>query len=129
MSGYHIERSADRPIIFFTTYEDFTVGEHWASLQAELNALLDDSGSPTYIVNDIKDFHLSVGDIIHAANDATRSKRGLLKHPNLAEWLLVTTSSVIELAVKGMHTDMFGNQPVMVIPTMEEAMAYIDSKS
>jgi hypothetical protein len=54
----------------------------------------------------------------------TRETGALLTHPLMKEFLVVTNVKLVELAAKGLSSDIFGNVAVQVFETLEDALAY-----
>ena len=52
----------------------------------------------------------------------------MLHHPHVKELIIVTQAKMEELAAKGLNSDIFGNVPISVFETMEDAVAYARSR-
>lgn len=128
MPAFEITRWPDLPVVYLKTYAEFRWSEHFELMVEELRTYLDNSPAPLYVIDEVEDFAMKANDLFWAASYAAQSPDAILHHPNLIELVVVSTNSVIELAAKGMRTEVFGSAPVMVKPTLDEALSYIDSK-
>ena len=73
---------------------------------------------------------MTIADTVKAANfgAGTTSIKGVFHHPKLIEFVVITEIGLVELAAKGMGSPMFGNLPVSVFKTKEEALSYVREK-
>lgn len=118
------EKLPGEPIIVNTTYETWEVHKHHAEGSEEVIALMEEAGKPIYYICDMRRMSLTLQDIIKSANMGTRDSGALLTHPLMKEFLVVTNVKLIELAAKGLSSDIFGNVAVKVFETPEDALAY-----
>ena len=68
--------------------------------------------------------HELVEDIIWAANEGVHGSLAVARDPRIREILVVSTSSILSLAARGLRADAFGNTRISVFGTLEEALAY-----
>lgn len=118
------EKLPGEPIIMNTTYENWEVHKHQAEGTADVIALMEEAGEPIYYICDLRRLSFSMQDLIYSANMGTRETGALLTHPLMKEFLVVTNARLIELAAKGLSSDIFGNVAVKVFETPEDALAY-----
>jgi hypothetical protein len=123
MKTFTVERLPDEPIIYSWVSESWTTDE-LSSYVEEVIALLDAVGGPVIYISDAREANLNVQDIIIGASTIARGTNTLLHHPNLKECVQVSASKLLQLAAKGMDSDIFGNVKVKICETYDEALAY-----
>lgn len=67
---------------------------------------------------------LDFESLAKTADMTARQEKAPFRHPLLKEFLFVTTNPVYKLAVQGLTAEIYGNIPVHVFDTREEALAY-----
>lgn len=120
---YTIEKLPDEPIIIQTIRSDSSVGEAPDSMNT-MRELLEAGDTPLFVIYDVSQASFGMQDIVSGSNEASRSERPLLKHPNIRETLVVSTSELVKLAARGMNSPIFGNIALKVFGTLEEALTY-----
>ena len=123
MTSYSIEMATDAPAFIVTILKSWQTAVDGPAVVSQIITILDDSSEPLYSVSDLGEASLGVSDIIQLANLLVQSKE-LLRHPKLLGTLVVAESDIIKLAAEGMSSDTFGNIPVRVFSTLEEALNY-----
>lgn len=134
--NYNIELLPDEPVLIFTAYKAYSLVEDQPQAGAEVQQYLDQASEPLYHILDITEASLSLDDVILAANFGARGqntsangKHGpVWKHPNIRELIFVTDKKLVNLAVRGLDSLMFGNIQAKVFYTQEEALEYIRVK-
>ena len=121
---YHIEKLPGKPIIVAALKADFNIADDWEEFISEIMALLDDQPEPVFYISDLRQASFNFNDLLAGTNLATRGSSAVLKHPNVRENLVITTSSMLKLAAKGLNSVTFGNIDVKVFDSVEEALAY-----
>jgi hypothetical protein len=125
MSTYKIERLPGEPILIHTLLEGWSVADDMPVNIDQLIEHLDAADEPLYYIGDLSSgLRLSLQDVILAANRTARGSNALFHHPNLRELLMVTDLKLFELAARGLDSQAFGNVPVSVFQTLEEALEY-----
>jgi hypothetical protein len=120
-----IEKLPGEPILIHTLLEGWSVANDLHANIDQAMEHLDAADEPLYyIANFRRGMKLSLQDVIRAANQAARGSNTMLHHPNLREFLVVTDTRIIDLAAKGLDSEIFGNVPVSVFGTLEEALEY-----
>lgn len=120
---YTIEKLPDEPIIIQTIRSDSSVAEVPDSM-GSMRQLLEAGETPLFVIYDVSQASFGLQDILSGSNEASRSERPLLKHPNIRETLVVSTSDLVKMAARGMNSPIFGNIALKVFDTLEEALAY-----
>jgi hypothetical protein len=126
MSTHEIEKLPGEPILVSTVFGAWSSGDE-LELGDSLDQVieyLDAADEPLYYVADVSGLKLDLPDMILTANQTARGSKAILHHPNLREFLVVTEAKLIELASRGLGSEVFGNVPVAVFQTLEEALAY-----
>lgn len=110
-------------ILISTFSADFDHSTESPAVLEETIRLLDQQSQPVIFIMDIRGVSFSLEDVMSAANMATRQTE-VFKHPNILENIMVTESRMIDLAMRGLNSPMFGNVKVRVFGTREEALDY-----
>jgi hypothetical protein len=124
MSAFKVETLPGEPIMVSTLFETWSVSNDLSATVDQLVAHLDAADGPLYYISRFSGLRLTLQDLIVAANQAARGSSALLHHPNLRKLLLVTDLKLFELAARGLDSEVFGNVPVSVFQTFEEALEY-----
>jgi hypothetical protein len=120
---YTIEKLPDEPIIIQTIRSDSSATEVPDSMST-MRELLESADTALFVIYDVSHASFGVQDILSGSNEASRSERPLLKHPNIRETLVVSTSDLVKMAARGMNSPIFGNIALKVFDTLEEALTY-----
>lgn len=134
--NYYVELVPDEPILIFGAYKEYSLAEDQPQAGAEVQQYLDQASEPLYHILDITEASLSLDDVILAANFGARGQNNsakgqhgpVWKHPNIQELIFVTNKKLVNLAVRGLDSLMFGNIQAKVFYTQEEALEYIRVK-
>jgi hypothetical protein len=123
-STYNLELLPGEPILFIEIGSDYSVYRDFPEVQARGREILNAASQPIYMLFDTRELRMTFDDLIHGANVSARGEDSLFHHPNIARIIVISSSSMIKLAVKGMNNDIFGNLKMNVFDTPEEALAY-----
>lgn len=119
---FSFEMLPDEPILIGTIHDSFSLGHDFDSFFSELVSILDSVDQPVYYINDIRKLKVNVfQDFVLAANKGSRDRKG--SHPNVIITIVVSTDSLVRLGVKGLSSDIFGNLPILISDTPDEALA------
>ena len=125
---FTIQKLPDEPIILATLSSAYRLADHAGLPTAAITTLLEEADAPCYLIFDLRDIKPpSVDQIIQVANRSSRGSESLLHHDKIKQAILVSTSKIVELAAKGLRHDVFGNVNILVLPTVDEALAYARS--
>jgi hypothetical protein len=124
MSTYKIEKLPGEPILVCTLFETWSVVSDMLATIDQLMEHLDAADEPLYYIARVSGLKLNLQDVILIANQAARGGSAMLHHPSLMEFLVVTDARLIDLAARGLDSEIFGNVPVSVFGTLEEALEY-----
>jgi hypothetical protein len=124
MSTHGIEKLPGEPILVSTVFEAWNSVDELGGGIGQTIEYLDAADEPLYLIADVTGLKLDLRDVILVANQTARGSKAVLHHPNLREFLVVTDLKLFELASKGLDSQAFGNVPVSVFGTLEEALAY-----
>ncbi len=123
MSTYTNKKLPGEPIIYCYMSESWQASELPAVFD-EVTAILDAAEEPLILITSAQSINLTMDDIISTASFAAGGSDAFLHHPNLREFVFVTSVKMLQLAAKGLESDAFGNLPVKVFESEEEAFAY-----
>ena len=120
--SFSFELLPDEPILIGTIHDSFSLRDDIDSFLSELDSILDSVDQPVYYINDIRKLKVNVfQDFVLAANKGARDRKG--SHPNVDITIVVSTDSLVRLGARGLQSDVFGNLPILVSDTLEEALA------
>jgi hypothetical protein len=127
MPGFTFEVCNGEPIIIHTILDTWDTRSDLPNAASEAMQALDSAQEPLYYITDLLNVpkSLSLSDLIWGANYAARTT---LRHPNIKEYLVVTESSLVSLAMKGLSSEAFGKVSVRLFATREDALAYARSR-
>ncbi len=123
VSIYTIEKFLDEPIIYWWTSESCGVDEY-PIIFDEIAAILDKADQPLVLINSALNISMTIDEVISTANLAARGVGSVFHHPNFREFIFITRNQLLQLAVEGLNSKLFGNVPTKVFETEEEAFAY-----
>jgi hypothetical protein len=124
MSAFEVETLPGEPIMVCTLFETWSVADDMLASIDQVMEHLDAADEPLYYISNISGLRLGLQDMILATNQAARGSSAFFHHPNFRELLVVTDAKLFELAAKGLDSEIFGNVPVAVFGTLEEALEY-----
>lgn len=125
--NYRVEVVPGEAIILATLFEQYSFATDDPEANAEVEAILDQSNEPMFLVIDASRRAFSLDDVVHAANNDARGEDPLYHHSQMQELLIVTRSDLVRLATKGLNTVTFGNVNAKAFKTVDEALAYARS--
>ncbi len=116
-------------------YVHATLTEHWntqtdtAPFGEAMVEVFDSADAPIWFIVDFTASKWSLTDAIFGANFATRNGIQFLRHNNMRSFIAVGGSMLVNAAAKGLSSPIFGEVPVKIVKTMDEALDYITSHS
>lgn len=119
--GYKIETVPHEPIIIETWGKDYNPKVDGPNAAQEMNRLMDASREPVTVIVDMRAANMTLEDIIFMAKVAS-SENAPAHHPKQRRRIIVTDSSLISLAAKGMDSEVFGNIAMDITTSMDEAL-------
>jgi hypothetical protein len=126
MAGYTVERLPQEPIILHNILRDWNVSRDITESIDACVRLLDEADEPIYFITIMADdVSISLPDLLVASTRLARGSNALMHHRNMKQYLVVTRSAPLKMAVKGLNSDVFGNVPTAAFDTLDEAMAHI----
>lgn len=129
MSSYTIEKLSGEPIVLGTTHENWKAEVDIPLWADELYRLLDSLDEPVSYIGDLRaGRRWTLDEAIRTATAVARGDRPVFHHPKLREALIVTDQTLVNLGALGLQSDIFGNVPIKVFATIEEAFEYARSQ-
>ncbi len=125
---YRIEKLLDEPIVVTQLGADYLMASHTEEINPRLVELMDDSSEELFLIFDVTEASFSLDDVIAGASQATRSATPLLRHPKMRQMVVISRSSMVRLAAKGLNSPIFGKINVKVCDTLDEALAHCRSE-
>ena len=126
--NYKVEALPGEPVILATLYEDYSYTVDDPQANAEVVNILDEIDGAMFLVIDATHRSFSLDDVVQAANNDARGEDALYHHPKLLGVLIVTRSSLVRLATKGLNTVTFGNVNAYAFEALDEAIEYARSQ-
>lgn len=124
MSTYSVQILPDAPVILSTAFDTWRVSTDMTPFVEEFLSQIQQIDHPVYYIADLTAWQPNFNDVVMAANQSARSANAMLHHPMVREFLVVTDMRLVDLAAKGLNADVFGNVPVKVFQTLDDALAY-----
>ena len=126
MEGYSIQKLPDEPIIIAQLSRSITFEDRPSDPESahQTQELLDAQEEPFFYIFDMSEVELDIKNMILAANRGAGQEGTSLRHPMIKELLVVTSSKLINLAAKGLNSDIFGRVPTSVFETVDDALVY-----
>jgi len=119
--SYSVDLHEERDTIIITWHEDFDFKGEYSLYAEKTRALLDEQAKPFDFIFDMREVDFGMDDIISLANHTRKSEESLMKHPNMRQVVIVTESTIISMATKGMDSVPFGNVKLHVASNVDEA--------
>lgn len=94
---------------------------------AVMIGLLDVQPEPVDWIVDLQALTFTMDEVLMAASKLARGDNPAYHHPNLRQMVFVTTDKFLEIAAKGMDSEVFGNLSILVFTRMDEALQYVRS--
>jgi hypothetical protein len=124
---FKFELHADRPVLMVTS-ELHANSDEIPALEDEAIDWLNRLDHRVFYIINLGDVKLSLGDLMESAQHAARGSTASLHHPNVIEPIVVTTDQMIVMAARSVNSYIFGRLKLKVVPTLNEALAYVDEK-
>jgi hypothetical protein len=121
---YTLEKLPDEPILLSVMGEAYDVGRDAPAACQQLFDLLETMDVPVFLVVDARKLTADFGDVVAGLGTATRKGVAVLRHPNIQEIVLVTTSGLVSMGAKALGQLQYGGLRSSVFETLDEALAY-----
>jgi hypothetical protein len=72
---------------------------------------------------------VNFGDMVSQMGSFTKGSTAFLKHPNIRELVIITSSDILTLGAKALGQAQYGRLPVSVFGSPEEAFDYMREHS
>ncbi len=128
MKNYSLDLLPGEPLVVCQGFSEYSWKADFVPMADEVAALLNELDQPVFLIIDMTAMAADLADVIFSTNYAARSTNQFLHHPNMREFLAITTNKLISMAVQGMNTPTFGNVPVQIFSTLDDAMRYARSQ-
>lgn len=128
MSHYEFKTLPGEPIVVGTLFDSFSYQDDIQTVLDELTALLDAASEPIIYVNDLREFGMSMNDVIDVSSRVARGANAVLHHPNLKAYVIVTQKELFRLAARGLNSPIFGFTEISAFDTLDEALAFARSQ-
>ncbi|MCA9895010.1 MAG: hypothetical protein KC615_18620 [Anaerolineae bacterium] len=125
MTNFSIEMLDDLPVILTTYFEDYGGSDDVVAFSKQLIPMFDRATEKLYHLIDMRRATLSFNDIMTSTDYCIKRPEGFANHPNFQAFALITERKMFQSIAKGLGTATFGNLNVPVVPTVEEALAWV----
>jgi hypothetical protein len=125
--SYTIERHPTLPVVILSSFESWNMSRDLPPAIDGVRQILDAANTPLFFVIDsLRQPAVNLPDVIMATNYTARLETPIFRHPNMRELLMVSQLKIVELAMKGLQSDVFGNIKVKTFQTLDEALVYAE---
>lgn len=124
--AFTIRLHPDRPILSNTLGEKLEPGDLEA-MTIQTTAQLDALDRKVYFLIDMSQTRMGFEDVMAGASAGARGLNPPLHHPNVIQPIMVTNDKLVRMAAQGINSPLFGHVNMLVVSTLEEALAYIDA--
>jgi len=124
---YIVEPHVDEGYVLATLTSSWNAVEDTTPFGEEIIRVLDTADEPIWFIVDFSASTWSLDDAVFGANSATRTGVPFLRHPNMKMLVAAGATLLINSAIRGLNSPVFGKIPVHIVKTVDEAFAYIAS--
>jgi hypothetical protein len=124
MKPYTLDLLPGEPILYSVLSADFNLMQDLPHYASEILPLLESLPEPVYYIADIRALSPGLMDVIQGANLVARGNTAYLRHPKMKMNIGVIDSKILEMAAKGLNSEVFGFVKVVMFTTPEEAFAF-----
>lgn len=121
---YRIEKLPSEPIVVTHLGADYSMASHTEEINSRIMKFMDASAEGLFLIFDATEASFSFDEVITSASQGTRSTTPILRHPNMRQLVVISHSSLVRLAAKGLNSPIFGRVNVKVCDTLDEALAH-----
>ena len=125
--GFIIEDHTNEGYLLAYLTESWDVSAHVTEFAEALVEIFDTCDSPVWFIVDFSPSKWDFKDALFGANFATRTGVQFLRHDNMRQFIAVGGSDLVNVAVKGMKSPLFGRVPVQICKSLDDAFAYMES--
>lgn len=126
--SYKIEKLPNQPVILTTIFSDGQWISDLARSDIEAKRLLEKSREPLFVIVDMSSLVFSLEEVIMGASRGARNQRVIGHRANLREMLIVSNSSLVKFASKGLDTPVFGYLNAGIFASVDDALAHVHSQ-
>lgn len=119
--SYSVKVLSGESIFWETWGSDFDPETDLELVTREDLKILDASNGPMVGIVDIRSVALTVNDILFLANHGLPEE--LSSHPKLRRIILISTDEIVNVAAKGMDSEVFGFVKMDIMSSDDEALA------
>lgn len=122
--GYNVELLTDMPVLLVTVSGSFSM-EDFFQIMNRVGAILEEQPEPVFHITDFRESEIPLDELMIGANEVARGDVSLFSHPNICENIFVTGSDYMAHVARGLDSEVFGNIPVSVFATLDEALDHV----
>jgi hypothetical protein len=124
--SYSINLLQDPPVLVSSWDSSFEFTQEIRAYSDEIKTILDARTEPLYYVMDFREWKdMSLENMMKAAEVGARSGNSNLHHPMTKGVLFITGSRLMEMAARGMKSDIYGNLDIRVFSTVDDALDFV----
>ncbi|MBN1681871.1 MAG: hypothetical protein JW966_16450 [Anaerolineae bacterium] len=124
MPTYTVEKLPGEPIVMITAHEDYDPSEDAKEAVLVVNTILDELDESVTFIQDLTLMKVDLDDIMVGADTTGRGDEATFHHPNIREIISVTQDPIMRNVFEGMGSSAYGNVRMLVVDTLDEALAY-----
>jgi hypothetical protein len=100
--SYDIKEIPGESIVLVTLSESFDPAYDAVDSIEKITSILDAQPAPVFYAIDIRSLHVNFGDMVSMMGLATKGATGFLKHPNIREVVIISSSDMLTLGAKAL---------------------------
>jgi hypothetical protein len=124
---FDIEKVPDLPVLKISLHPTYRAREDQKAATVAVNEIMDHVDEKVFLLYDMSDLKVDWGDMIMGMADARDAyKNG--GHRNYRETVIVVRNTMLKLGLKALGQQQYGGMQITVFETVDEALAYVQSK-
>jgi len=120
--SFNVRKLPCEPITVYTAQSSDL--DHMEQNNQIMLDMLDQLSAPVFHIADMRPIKLNVDSLMQLAASVAYGEHSVLRHPMIKELILVTDSRLIAMAGDGLSSDIYGNLPVKIFGSLDEALQY-----
>lgn len=129
MAPYTITLLDGEPIVIWAFTEEYSPKAHMAAANEDALSIFESAAEPVIIIADLRDFKLTIDEMLFGANFGARGSSSAWRHPNIRETVVISSSPLVQMAIKGLDSATFGHMKIKVVATLEDALEYARNRT
>ncbi|MGF1505188.1 MAG: hypothetical protein ACFB51_08700 [Anaerolineae bacterium] len=125
--NYTLTTYTDLPAVVCIMHADFDAQADLARVIPEVIEAFDGVGSPVYYIVDVGESRWPFPQIVQGLAQVTAAG-AMLRHPNLAEVLVIADSQLVEMGVKALAETQYGSIRTRLVSSVQDGLNTVRSQ-